>query len=135
LKEAPYAFGSTYQNEAVLDEAAWRQRMNGRARFVAEVDGVVAGTVSGGDADSTGVAAMTAMWVEPRFRRQGVGDLLVKHIVDWASGEGYEQMVLWVTDVNTGAQRLYERNRFTRTGAKQEVRPGELEHEMIIRLR
>jgi GNAT superfamily N-acetyltransferase len=130
LKEAPYAFGSTYENEAHLDEAAWRQRMSGRVRFVAEVDGVVAGTVSAGDADSTGVAAMTAMWVDPRYRRRGVGDLLVKHLLDWARDDGYDQMVLWVTDVNADARRLYERNGFTTTGAQQEVRAGEMEHEM-----
>jgi GNAT superfamily N-acetyltransferase len=114
-----------------LDEAAWRQRMTARVRFVAEVDGAVAGTVSGGDADSTGVAAMTAMWVDPRFRRQGIGDLLVKQIVEWAKVERYDRMVLWVTDVNADAQRLYTRNGFTPTGARQEVRPGELESEMI----
>jgi len=38
---------------------------------------VVAGTVSGGDGEVSGAAAMTAMWVDPRFRRQGVGDVLV----------------------------------------------------------
>jgi GNAT superfamily N-acetyltransferase len=135
LKEAPYAFGSTYEHEAGFGEAAWRQRMTDRVRFVAEVDGVVAGTVSGGEADSIGAAAMTAMWVDPRFRRQGIGDLLVKHIVEWAKAGGYDRMVLWVTDMNAGAQRLYERNGFARTGAEQEVRPGELEHEMIKPLR
>ena len=41
----------------------------------------------------------------------------------------------WVTEVNAGAQRLYERNGFTRTGASQDVRPGELEHEMSRSLR
>jgi GNAT superfamily N-acetyltransferase len=109
--------------------------MTARARFVAEVDGVVAGTVSGGDADGTGVAAMTAMWVDPRFRRRGVGDLLVKHLLEWARTEGYEYMILWVTDVNDSARRLYQRNGFTPTGAEQEARPGEPEHEMITRLR
>jgi GNAT superfamily N-acetyltransferase len=114
---------------------AWRQRVTARARFVAETDGVVAGTVSGGDADSTGVAAMTAMWVDPRFRRRGVGDLLVNHLLDWARAEGYDHMILWVTDVNDIARRLYQRNGFAPTGALQEVRPGELESEMIKHLR
>lgn len=105
-----------------------------RVRFVAEVDGVVAGTVSGGDGDSTATAAMTAMWVDPRFRRTGVGDRLVKHIVDWAAHAGYGDMFLWVTAVNAGAERLYRRNGFERTGASQDVRPGELEYEMSRRL-
>jgi GNAT superfamily N-acetyltransferase len=102
---------------------------------VAEVDGVVAGTVSGGDGDATGVAAVTAMWVDPRFRRRGVAAALLAHVVEWARGEGYSRMVLWVTEVNVGAQRLYASNGFVRTGAVQDVRPGELELEMVRALR
>lgn len=77
---------------------------------------------------------MTAMWVDPRFRRQGVGDLLVKHVLEWARANRYRQMFLWVTDGNSDAERLYARNGFVRTGGEQEVRPGELEYEMDRKL-
>lgn len=130
LKEAPYAFGSNYADEAQLDDASWRRRVTDRARFLVEVDGVVAGTVSGGDSDENGIAAMTAMWVDPRYRRRGVGEVLVKTVLEWARAEGYKQMLLWVTDVNARAEHLYLRMGFVSTGAKQEVRPGVLEHEM-----
>lgn len=82
----------------------------------------------------TGASAMTGMWVDPRFRRRGIGDLLVKKVVEWAADRGYEEMFLWVTDGNANAQRLYERNGFVRTGGVQEVRPGELEYEMSRKL-
>jgi GNAT superfamily N-acetyltransferase len=98
------------------------------------VDGLVAGTCSGGDADTSGTAAMTAMWVDPRFRRHGVGDLLVKTVVEWARSAGYVEMLLWVADGNASAERLYERNGFRGTGAVQEMRPGAMEHEMARRL-
>jgi GNAT superfamily N-acetyltransferase len=130
LQEAPYAFGSVYEREVEAPEARWRQGLQDRTRFIAEVDGVVAGTASGGDGDATGVAAMTAMWVDPRFRNQGVGDLLVKTAVEWARNARYDRMFLWVTDGNDNAERLYQRNGFVRTGADQEVRPGRLEYEM-----
>jgi GNAT superfamily N-acetyltransferase len=113
-----------------FDDTTWRRRVVERERFVAEVDGAVAGTASGGDGEVNGAAAMTAMWVDPRHRRLGVGDLLVKTMIGWARARGYGRLLLWVTDVNVAAQRLYERNGFARTGASQEVRPGELEHEM-----
>jgi GNAT superfamily N-acetyltransferase len=135
LKEAPYAFGSTYDRELKLDDADWRRRVTDRVRFVAEVDGAAAGTVSGGDGDVTGSAAMTAMWVDPAYRRRGVGGLLVKTLLDWARAEGYGRMFLWVTEVNRAAERLYKRNGFERTGASQDVRPGELEFEMSTSLR
>lgn len=109
--------------------------MRNRTRFVAEVDGVVAGTVSGGDGDSSSTSAMTAMWVDPRFRRRGVGDVLVKTVIKWAGAAGYDAMLLWVADGNAAAERLYERNGFKRTGGVQDIRPGALEYEMSKRLR
>ena len=130
LREAPYAFGSLYDVEVKAPDSRWREVVTARTRFIAEKDGVVAGTVSGGDGDAPGVASMTAMWVDPRFRRRGVGDVLVKTLVDWARESGYEQLFLWVTDGNDNAERLYVRNGFRRTGASQDVRPGRLEHEM-----
>ncbi len=83
----------------------------------------------------TGAAALTAMWVDPGFRRAGVGDRLVKTVVEWARAEGYDRLFLWVTAVNHNAERLYVRNGFERTGGSQEVRPGELEFEMSKTLR
>jgi GNAT superfamily N-acetyltransferase len=135
LKEAPYAFGSTYEREKDLDEPSWRARIARRPTFVAEVDGTVAGTVATGDGDVTGAAAVIAMWVDPRYRRRGVGDVLLKTVVEWAEERGYRELFLWVTAVNGAAERLYARNGFVRTGASQDVRPGELEYEMARRLR
>ena len=134
LREAPYAFGSSYERELNAPEQRWRQGLKDRTRFVAEVDGVVTGTVSGGPADSGGACAMTAMWVDPRYRRQGVGDLLVKTVVEWARGARYREMLLWVADGNDAAERLYERNGFASTEATQEIRPGAMEHEMARKL-
>jgi GNAT superfamily N-acetyltransferase len=102
---------------------------------VAEVDGAVVGTVAAGDSDVGDAAALIAMWVDPRHRRRGIGDALVKTVIDWARERKYREVFLWVTDVNAEAERLYARNGFARTGADQEVRPGELEHEMSRSLR
>lgn len=136
LREAPYAFGSTYDREVNLVEADWRRRIARRATFVAEVDGTAAGTVAAGDSDEVGgAAALIAMWVDPRYRRRGIGDLLVKTVIEWAAERGYGEVFLWVTAVNAAAERLYARNGFVRTGASQDVRPGELEYEMARRLR
>ena len=117
-------------------EADWRQGLTSRTRFLAEVAGEAAGTVSGGDATTAGTAAITAMWVDPRFRRRGIGDLLIKHVLEWARNQGYTEVVLWVAEQNDDAERLYERNGFRRTGDVSEVRPNEsrLEYEMARKL-
>ena len=130
LREAPYAFGSTYEAESDRPESSWRQALMDRARFLAEVDGVVAGTASRGEGDSIGAAALTAMWVDPRFRQKGLGDLLVRTLIEWAKTHRYDRLLLWVTEGNENAERLYQRNGFVRTGAAQDVRPGHLEREM-----
>jgi GNAT superfamily N-acetyltransferase len=130
LREAPYAFGSTLAREQDRPEAEWRRAVASRVRFVAESGGAVVGTVSCGDGESTGVAALTAMWVDPGFRRHGIGAMLVQRVIDWARETGYSEVVLWVVDGNDDAERLYERFRFRRTGAQEEVRPGRLEYEM-----
>lgn len=51
-------------------------------------------------------------------------------VMEWAKSNRYSKLLLWVTDGNNNAERLYERNGFARTGAQQDVRPGHLEYEM-----
>ena len=132
LQEAPYAFGSTYEAEVGASEDSWRRRLSDRTRFVPKVDGKVVGTVGAGPGEFDGAAALTALWVDPGFRGRGVGSALVDVVVDWAREEGFNQLLLWVTEVNENAQRLYERHGFARTGRMVEVRPREpaVEYEM-----
>jgi GNAT superfamily N-acetyltransferase len=136
LKEAPSAFGSTYEAEVGYAEAVWRERLAGWARFVAEVDGEVVGVVGAGAGEFSGSAALTSLWVDPRFRGRGVGSALVAAVEEWARSQHLNQVVLWVTEVNRTAERLYEHLGFTRTGRVSEVRPGEpaVEHEMSKRV-
>ena len=134
LKEAPYAFGSTYERELNAPETAWRGGLQSRTRFVAEIDGEVVGTVSGGPGKGRALAAVTAMWVDPRFRGQGLGDMLLTTVLDWTRSKKYREVFLWVTDGNANAERLYVRHGFARTGESEEVRPGQLEFELSRKL-
>jgi len=52
---------------------------------------------AGGGSNSAGTAALTSLWVEPASRGRGV-------------------VLLWVTEGNSHAEALYERNGFIRTG-------------------
>jgi GNAT superfamily N-acetyltransferase len=113
-------------------EKRWRSVLENRARFVAEASGEVIGTVSGGASDVTGTAALTALWVVPAARGRGVGEALVKVVLEWANDAGYEQVMLWVVEGNSSAENLYGRTGFRRTGSVQMVRPGDprIEYEM-----
>jgi ribosomal protein S18 acetylase RimI-like enzyme len=136
LKEAPHAFGSKFEVEAGASEEQWRHRITGWTRFAAEIDGQVVGLVGAGSGEFTGAAALTSLWVDPRFRGLGVGSALIDAVEAWALGQGLSQILLWVTETNQAAERLYERRGFTRTGAAQSVRPDEprVEFEMSKRI-
>ena len=132
MKEAPYAFGSKFEVEAGASQEQWRNRVSDWTRFAAEVDGQVVGLVGAGSGEFNGTAALTSLWVDPRFRGLGVGSALIDAVEAWALGQGLGQILLWVTETNQVAQRLYERRGFARTGAAQSVRPDEprVEYEM-----
>jgi GNAT superfamily N-acetyltransferase len=135
LQDAPYAFGSTYERERTTDEKSWRERLANRAQLAAELDAEIVGTAAGIASDKTS-AALISMWVAPRARGRGVGARLVNAVLDWAKDQGYSTVLLWVTDGNAVAERLYERCGFARTGAVQPVHPSEplLEFEMGKRI-
>src|SRR5690349_7523390 len=78
LKDAPYAFGSTYERDLAFDEETWRSRLRDldnvtflavRGEEILGMDGVY---VDGG------IHNLVAMWVAPNARRQGVGEALTQ---------------------------------------------------------
>ena len=137
LADAPYAFGSTLEEEQTLTEADWRKRLGTREQFVAYLDGAPAGTVAGVRSDDSSRAELVSMWVRPQARGQGVGSVLVNAVLDWASRAGYSEVRLWVSEGNGAAERLYARHEFVRTGQTQPIRaddPTRLEFAMARRL-
>lgn len=50
------------------------------------------------------------------FRGQGVGSLLLRHVLCWAESNGFLRVTLLTDRDNAGALRFYERNGFARSG-------------------
>ena len=136
MKNAPYAFGSTWEHERVRTEEGWREVVVQRTRFVAEADGQAVGMASVGEGGYGRAGSVTSVWVDPRARGKGVGDTLVLAAIESARDAGYDQLFLWVTEGNRPAEALYERHGFRRTGDTQQVRPGDdrVEFEMSLLL-
>ena len=59
---------------------------------------------------------IVSMWVDPEFRRAGVGRLLIDSVAAWARGRGMHELKLMVTSVNHGAIAFYERLGFRMSG-------------------
>ena len=139
LAEAPTAFGSTLAREVTFTEDVWRSRVDGNAWFVAEDDGVAAGVVTGYAAPDAppGERSLVGLWVAPRHRGAGMGDLLVAAVIDWARDEGADTLVLWTAQSNDAALGLYRRHGFRPTGRHIPLpsAPGATQEQFVLPLR
>jgi GNAT superfamily N-acetyltransferase len=129
LRNAPMAFGSTYEESLALGEIDWRRRLENGAMFgaaLADVDGPVGiggGFVEPGEGAgaAAGTVELVSMWVRPTARGRGIGSLLVDAVVSWAGTQDARAVHLWVTEGNRSAIRTYERCGFTFTGERQQL--------------
>jgi GNAT superfamily N-acetyltransferase len=124
LADAPFAFGSALAQERQRTEADWRRRLELRAQFVVRARDAAVGTAGCVEDEGPG-AELVSMWVRPDWRGQGVGDLLVRAVLDWACARGHDQVRLWVSEGNHAAERLYARHGFARTGESQPMTPDD----------
>ena len=137
LADAPYAFGlGSFEEEAALPDSHWHQ-------LAAQVGGLdpqwrdrcVSYVVLDGD-DACGTATcylcpevlrrayLSAAWVDPRYRRLGLGRRLVDTAIAWAADHGADQLRLWVDDTNPGAADFYRSLSFLATGENRPVSEG-----------
>ena len=59
------------------------------------------------------------MWVDPRWRRQGIGEALLQAVIDWARERGFERLMLWCVASAVGPGALYRKAGFRETGYQQ----------------
>jgi ribosomal protein S18 acetylase RimI-like enzyme len=113
LAEAPHAFGSRLSDWQRATEDRWRARLCDVAyNVLAVLDGVPVGMVSG-TAESP--VELISMWVAPIARGRGVGDALVRAVLEWSERRGTATR-LAVRQHNAPAIALYERHGFVIVG-------------------
>ncbi|MFI1070735.1 GNAT family N-acetyltransferase [Streptomyces puniciscabiei] len=86
--------------------------------WIAERAGRPAGCVMCVRDDAPGTARLRLLLVEPEARGHGIGDRLVRAVIDFARGVGYRDLVLWTNDVLSGARRIYQRHGFVLVAEK-----------------
>lgn len=118
LQESPAAFGSTHAEAASFDEQLWKQRLSENVVLLASVGTLPAGSAMYSEYGATdpGDCNLFGMWVDPGFRRVGVGRALVVAVIAQARAAGKRRVVLHVVANNAAARRLYEREGFVETG-------------------
>jgi ribosomal protein S18 acetylase RimI-like enzyme len=121
LREAPYAFGSTYARENAFSEKKWRERAssgNSLVAYLPEFGDQPVGLV-GSFEEAPGQLELVSMWVRPQARGRHLGSALVEAIIERARSGQFARVHLWVTESNKAARGLYERCGFTPTGERQ----------------
>jgi GNAT superfamily N-acetyltransferase len=129
LKDAPRAFGSTYEETLARPDDSFREHVVSaasspeRAIFVAE-EGDRWLACAGGylEPDEHGQVWLFTVWTRPEARGQGLQRRLGETVMQWARDEGYTTMKLWVTDENDAARACYEKLGFVPNGVRQVMR-------------
>lgn len=85
--------------------------------FLVFDDGIVRGVINriNGEDDSE----ICEFYVEPFFKRTGVGHELMDALVKEAKREDKKRIFLWVIKENLPARKFYEKNGFVPTGEEQ----------------
>jgi GNAT superfamily N-acetyltransferase len=138
LEDTPDAFGSTLSHELKMPDDQWQARLasSNSVTFVAALGDRDIGITVGAPYDNA--AGLFAMWVAPEARGKGVGDALVAAVINWASENRFERILLDVGDWNRSAINLYKRNGFEPTGHTGTLPPPRThvtEHQRERRLR
>jgi ribosomal protein S18 acetylase RimI-like enzyme len=108
--------------------------------FVAEVDGHIVGFQSldlwAKYTDSFDHVGVMGSIISPQWRREGIGQRLAEHTLDFARANGYEKIVIYVRAGNTGAQAFYRNLGFVQKGvlARQVKIDGQYEDEVFMEL-
>ena len=115
LLDTPDAFASRHADEAAQPDEFWQER----AAIAAQSSQVATFQVVDGDRhvgsatclrlDPARAADLVAMWVDPEWRRRGIGQRLVEGVCRWAARQGSASIELDVRELNTAALDLYRR--------------------------
>lgn len=140
LKDAPHAFGvGSFDEESALPDAHWHElaaqlggcdpRWQDRCVGFILLDGDDAcGTATCYLCPSvTGRAYFTSAWIDPRYRRRGLGRQLVDAAIAWAKSHNADHLRLWVDDTNPSAVQFYQALGFVPTGETQPIHPDAAE--------
>jgi ribosomal protein S18 acetylase RimI-like enzyme len=127
LGESPDSFGETLEGARSADwsaRAADGAERPDRAVFIALAGSRPIGMAFVKSALPPEPAFLGGMWVNPDFRRRGVGHSLVQQGLNFLRLAGQTELSLWVTRGHDGVQAFYRALGFRDTGVTSTLRPG-----------
>jgi RimJ/RimL family protein N-acetyltransferase len=123
LKEAPYAFGSTYDSALERSDESWRAQVDrsalgsDRATFIAFSDDIPIGVAAlYRDEENDDIGELLQVWVHPEFRGTTVIWDLLDEIFQWAAENNFHKVIAGVEQGNTRALKFYAKYGFSEMG-------------------
>src|SRR5262245_46475825 len=132
LRSDPRAFSSTFADSLTFLDVYWQERLASprHVHLLARVDGHTVGMVGGifgSDEGDESVAVVVGMYVSRRYRRRGVGQLLLQSLIEsFLAQPGIDTIRLWVTEGQDPARELYASFGFQVVGRDRDVHGVEL---------
>lgn len=113
LRENPEHFGSSFEEESTQKNDYFKDRLNQNHSFVYGyfIDSVLVGIivlVKETRIKTAHIANISAIYVDPIYRRRGIAKTLIQAAINKANEEKIERIRLTVNKNNTPAIRLYE---------------------------
>lgn len=130
LQESPDSFSSTFERESAFSDEKWSERLGAGENdsnmfLVAELDKKVIGLVCGTlPAQNDSYGTLCQMWVDPDYRGNGVGKILLARMIQWGMSAKLVGLALTVTTINTEAVSLYELAGFSSSSELEALREG-----------
>jgi ribosomal protein S18 acetylase RimI-like enzyme len=117
LREDPSAFLFSYEDEAVYGEQQWRQEfLRGQwSIIVADHKEIGLLGVTREKTMPEQERYLEYLWVAPKFRRVGVGSLLLRTVLAHLRASGVHTVWLYILDGNYRAMYLYQKFGFQST--------------------
>ena len=119
LREAPYAFSSTYESALRRSPESWSEQADStaqgsdRATFIAfSGDSQIGIAALYRNPEGTDVGEVLQVWVAPEYRGKGVAFDLMDAVSQWASENGFQMIIATIMKENTRAIKFYRKYGF-----------------------
>jgi L-amino acid N-acyltransferase YncA len=119
LRDAPYAFMSSFAVERRWREKEWQQLFNAARWIVAREADEVIGLARSVAEPEPSQRYVESIWVAPTHRRRGVLRALLCALAQLHRQEGVADLLVWVLEDNCDALRAYQAVGFEATGERK----------------
>lgn len=128
LRDSPESFGETLAYVMARPPSYWENLTRSvttpgpHVMYLACEDAGVVGTAYGlVDAEQAEAGRVGGMWVDPTWRRHGVGRALLREVFGWARERGFTRLGLWAPAHSPAALGLYHQAGFRETGQRRSL--------------